>query len=94
MSLEDYPEINETRKKEILGWSDAELIIEIEKGSRSRLPHSIPYMKAVLASRREKADTEEKRKALEINEALLQEARLANENSRRANRIARWAIGI
>ena len=67
MNLEDYPHINEQRKKMMLEWSDSELLIEINKGKDSLLPDSIPFMKAILEERKNKAAIETSGKAYRLS---------------------------
>ena len=94
MKLSDYPDINERRKNEILSMSDAELIIEIEKGPRSRMPKCIPFMIAVLHER-DSVKEEDLLKAEKAHqEAMLSESQRANENSRRANWISLAALAV
>jgi len=86
MSLEDYPQISEERKKRMLAMSDAELLIEIEK---DRFPQSIPIMKAILEDRKNTKEAEQ-----EHQEAILQEARLANLHSKEANETSNKAFKL
>ncbi len=67
MNLEDYPQISEQRKKMMLEWSDSELLIDIEKGKDSVLPDSIPFMKAILEERKNKAAIETSGKAYRLS---------------------------
>ena len=94
MNLKDYPGINQQRKEKILGMSNEELMIEIEKGPKSIMPKCIPYMKAVLHSRN--AENEESQREIDLayNQAMLEEAQTANQVSTRAYRLSKWAIFI
>ena len=94
MDLKNYPHISEERKRKILDMSDAELMIEIESGNRSKMPRCIPYMRAVLAERNREILEDNDRAAQEHQNALLREAQLANSLSRDANRISRRAYLI
>lgn len=94
MKLEDYPDISERRKKEILSWPDSHLRIEIEKGRNSRFPKSIPFMKAVLAERESEQQSVKEQARAEHAEAMLQEAIEANRKSGTANKIAAVAVLI
>ena len=86
MSIEDNPQINEARKKKILAMSDADLLSEIDK---DRFPQSIPFMKAILEDRKNTKEAEQ-----EHQEAILQEARLANLRSKEANETSNKALKL
>lgn len=94
MDLEDYSGINESKKQKILAMSDVELIIEIEKGSNSILRNCIPYIKAVLESRKAGVENLDKEQLKEHNEAMLAEAQAANKASIKANRLSIFALVI
>lgn len=85
MSLENYPGISEKRKAKIFAMSDAELLVEIEKGRESIMPKCIPFMRAVLAERDRQTLAAQDVDARVYREAVLQETRLANAFSKEAN---------
>jgi hypothetical protein len=85
MSLEDYPQISEARKNRIFAMSDAELRVEVERGKDSIMPKCVPFMKAVLAER-EKIKSENSNEQNQAHqEAVLEQARIANKLSDLAN---------
>jgi hypothetical protein len=101
MSLEDYPGINRERKQKILAMSDAELLIEIEKGKDSIMPKSVPFMRAVLAERNKEKLAAQEANEQQYREVTLLETRLANslskeanETSKKANSLSKVAIWI
>ena len=85
MNLKDYPQISERRKEMMLAMSDSELLIEIEKGKDSILPRSIPFMKAILEERKNSKQENLIEAEQKHQEAILQEAKLANSHSKEAN---------
>ena len=76
--------------------SDAELLIEIEKGKDSIMPKSIPYMRAVLAERNKEKIENQQASEQEHREAVLNETRISNSLSKGANETSKeankWAV--
>lgn len=85
MSLEDHPQISKTRKEKMLAMSDSELLIEIEKGRESFMPKGIPFMKAILEERKNTKQEVLIENEQKHQEAILQEAKLANTHAKAAN---------
>lgn len=94
MELKDYPQIGKERKDKILAMSDAEILIEIEKGNRSTMPRAIPFMKAVLEERRSSKQDSIVENDQNHKKSMLQEAREANASSKQANRFSILALII
>ena len=90
----DFPEISQKRKDAIKALSKEQLFHEIELGANSSYARTIPYLKVVYQKILDNEKQAQFGAQIKTQEDLVNEAKEANQISKRANRFSVLAIII